>query len=252
MKLLRPWLSILLCACSALTAAQTPNLLDGVFSKPQVQRGKTAYARNCQSCHSSNLQGEGIEPPLIGELFIDAWREDKLFSLYDFIAIRMPKEGRKTTPGSLTEQQYLDIVAYILDRNGFPAGAQDLTHEQLTSVQFVGLNGPAPLPQSAMVRFVGCLSGDGDNLQLTQATEPFRVRVADETDEHEAGQSREAALGTAMVALTNVKQLLPAVDTSALAGQKVQAKGVLNLDNGGFRLHVLSLVGTGTECSASR
>lgn len=250
MKLLNAGLLLLLSSYSLVVAAQSPNLLDGVFSKAQVLRGKTAYARNCQSCHSSNLQGEGIEPPLIGQLFIDAWREDKLFSLYDFIAIRMPKEGRKTTPGSLTEQQYLDIVAYILDRNGFPAGAAELTREQLSTVQLVGLNGPAPLPQSAMVRFVGCLIGEGDNLQLTQATEPFRVRVADETDEHESAQSREAVLGSVEVALTNVKQLLPPVDADALAGQKVQAKGVLNLDNGGFRLHVLSLVGTGQGCSA--
>lgn len=249
---MKAWLALLLCGCSALAAAQTPTLLDGVFSKAQAQRGKTAYVRSCQGCHSSNLQGEGIEPPLIGSLFIDAWREDKLFSLYDFIATRMPKEGRKASPGSLTQQQYLDIVAWILERNGFPAGTQELKSEQLTTVQFVGLDGPQPLPQSAMVRFVGCFAGDGDQPQLTSATEPFRVRVSDETDEHEVAQSGAAALGTATVKLTNVKQLEPAVDAAALVGQKVQAKGVLNLDNGGFSLHVLSLVGTAGECSGSR
>lgn len=245
---MKAWLLLLLCGCSAVATAQTPTLLDGVFSKAQVQRGKTAYLRSCQGCHSSNLQGEGIEPPLIGELFIDAWREDKLFSLYDFIATRMPKEGRKTSPGSLAEQQYLDIVAYILDRNGFPSATEELKREQLMTVQFVGLNGPQPLPQSAMVRFVGCLAADGDKLQLTQTTEPFRVRVSDETDEHEVAQSREAALGSAVVTLTNVKQLQPAVDTAALAGQKLQAKGVLNLANDGYSLHVLSLVTTGQSC----
>lgn len=245
-------LLLLLCACSAAAAAQTSTLLDGVFSKAQVQRGKTAYLRSCQGCHSSNLQGEGIEPPLIGDLFIDAWREDKLFSLYDYVATRMPKEGRKTSPGSLTEQQYLDIVAYILDRNGFPAGTPELKSEQLSTVQFVGLDGPQPLPQSAMVRFVGCLVADGDKLQLTDATEPFRVRVSDETDEHEVAQSRAVVLGNTAVALTNVKQLDPAVDTGELAGQKVQAKGVLNLASGGYSLHVLSLVTTGAECPASR
>jgi len=49
-----------------------------------------------------------------------------------------------------------------------------------------------------------------------------------------------------------VKQLDPAVDTGELAGQKVQAKGVLNLASGGYSLHVLSLVTTGAECPASR
>ena len=105
-------LLLLLCACSAAAAAQTSTLLDGVFSKAQVQRGKTAYLRSCQGCHSSNLQGEGIEPPLIGDLFIDAWREDKLFSLYDYVATRMPKEGRKTSPASPSYPRCRKLLVY--------------------------------------------------------------------------------------------------------------------------------------------
>lgn len=243
--------ALLLLAGSSLVCAQTPTTIDGVFSKAQAQRGKTAYTRHCQGCHSSNLQGEGIEPPLIGELFIDAWREDKLFSLYDFTATRMPKEGRKSTPGSLTPQQYLDIVVFILDRNGYPAGTADLLQEQLTTTQFVGLSGPAPLPQSAMVRFVGCLESSDDSVQLLQATAPIRVRVSDETDDHEVAQSKAAVLGGDKVPLTNTRQLANAAELNQFAGQKVQAKGVLNLDNGAFSLHVLSLVTTGMDCTSS-
>ena len=240
---------LLLLAGSSLALAQTPTVLDGVFSKVQAQRGKNAYTRHCQGCHSSNLQGEGIEPPLIDTLFIDAWREDKLFSLYDFIAVRMPKEGRKSQPGSLAPQQYLDIVAFILERNGYPAGSAELTHEQLATTQFVGLSGPAPLPQSAMVRFVGCLEVDGENAVLQQASEPTRVRVSDETDEHEVGQSRAASLGSDSVPLTNLRQLPNAAEVAALAGHKVQAKGVLNLVGEDYSLHALSLVATGLDCA---
>ncbi len=241
-------LTLLLLAGSTLALAQPPTVLDGVFSKAQAQRGKNVYTRHCQGCHSSNLQGEGIEPPLIDTLFIDAWREDKLFSLYDFIAVRMPKEGRKSRPGSLTPEQYLDIVAFILERNGYPAGSAELTHEQLATTQFVGLGGPAPLPQSAMVRFVGCLRVDGEIVVLQQATAPTRVRVSDETDDHEVGQSRAVALGTDNVPLTNVRQLPNASDLAEMGGQKVQAKGVLNLVGDDFSLHVLSLVTTGLGC----
>lgn len=246
---MRHLLILLLLAGSTLALAQTPTILDGVFSKAQAQRGKNVYTRHCQSCHSSNLQGEGIEPPLIDTLFIDAWREDKLFSLYDFIAVRMPKEGRKSQPGSLTPEQYLDVVAFILERNGYPAGSAELTHEKLLSTQFVGPDGPAPLPQSAMVRFVGCLRVDGETHVLKQATAPTRVRVSDETDEHEVGQSRAALPGNDSVPLTNVRQLPNAAEVPALAGHKVQAKGVLNLVANGSSLHVLSLVSTGLDCS---
>ena len=246
---MKPLLTVSLLAASLQTLAQAPTILDGVYSKAQAQRGKNVYTRHCQGCHSSNLQGEGIEPPLIDTLFIDAWREDKLFSLYDFIAVRMPKEGRKSQPGSLTPEQYLDVVAFILERNGYPAGAAELTHEQLATTQFVGPDGPALLPQSAMVRFVGCLAVDGDTHLLQQATAPTRVRVSDETDEHEIGQSRVAALGSDAVPLTNVRQLPNATDVAALAGQKVQAKGVLNLVGDDFSLHVLSLVTTGLDCT---
>lgn len=245
----RALLLLLLGLSPVLQAEDIATVLDGVFSKVQAQRGKTAYNKQCIGCHSSNLQGEGIEPPLIDELFIDAWREDKLFSLYDFIATRMPKEGRKTVPGSLPAQQYLDILAYILERNGYPAGAQELKAEALTTTQFVGLNGAAPLPQSAMVRFVGCLNGDATSFHLDQATAPTRVRVIDETDDHEVAQSTAISLGEGEVTLTNVAQLVqpgPAADT--LFSQKVQAKGVLNLDNGAMSLHVLSLVTTGVAC----
>lgn len=243
-------LTLLLVTCSAVVVAQTPMTTEGVFSKAQAQRGKNVYTKNCQGCHSNNLQGEGIEPPLIDTLFIDAWREDKLFSLYDFIATRMPKEGRSTKPGSLTPQQYVDVVTYILERNGYPSGTAELTQEQLTTTQFVGLDGPAPLPQSAMVRFVGCLEGKGDAYQLQQSTAPIRVRVSDETDEHEVAQSTAATLGSDSVPLTNIKQLPNAAEAVSLTGQKVQAKGVLNLDNGAFSLHVLSLVTTGVACGS--
>lgn len=223
--------------------------LDGVFTTAQVQRGKSAYTRNCSGCHSGNLQGEGIEPPLIGDLFLDAWREDKLFSLYDFMQTRMPKEGRNTSPGSLAKPQYLDILTYLLDRNGFPAGPQELTQEQLTTTQFVGLNGPAPLPSSAMVRWVGCLQVNDKNVQLTQASGPTRVTVIDETDEREIAQSKEAALGASAIALTNVPQLQSVAALAALAHKKVQAKGVLNVASGVSSVQVLSLVSTGQDCS---
>ena len=217
----------------------------GVFSKAQAQRGKTAYTRNCQGCHSNNLQGEGIEPPLIGELFIDAWREDRLFSLYDYMVERMPKEGRSSTPGSLKPQQYVDILAFVLERNGFPAGPAELALPSLGDIQFVGLTGAAALPVSAMVRSVGCLRQQADHFVLEQASELTRVRVVDETDEHELALSRASGAGTLRFPLGNVVQAAPAADR--LGAERVQVKGILHVDADGQSLHVLHLAALGND-----
>src|SRR5688572_16961536 len=149
--------SLLLSAGNGASAAETSQklVLDGVFSQAQAGRGRTAYKRYCADCHLANLQGDGIEPPLTGSLFIDAWREDYLTSLYDFIQTRMPK-SRDNEPGSLKEKEYLDILAYILSENEFPNGSKELTMDDLGNVMLTGHDGPAPLPTTALGRVVGC------------------------------------------------------------------------------------------------
>ena len=42
--------------------------------------------------------------------------------LYDRIRTSMPQNA----PGSLKAEQNADVLAFILQKNGFPAGAQDL------------------------------------------------------------------------------------------------------------------------------
>ena len=56
------------------------------------------------------------------------------------------------------------------------------------------------------------------------------------------------ALGVNGVQSFLAQLVQPGPAPNALIAQKVQAKGVLNLDNGAFSLHVLSLVTTGVSC----
>ena len=70
------------------------------------------------------------------------------------MATRMPREPLTTLPTPV----YLDILAFILQFNGYPAGAQELTVERLKAVRFVDKVGPQPLPNLALVRVVGCLT----------------------------------------------------------------------------------------------
>ena len=39
----------------------------------------------------------------------------------------MPEDG----PGRLTDEEYVDVVAYLLDANSYPAGDQELPAEKV-------------------------------------------------------------------------------------------------------------------------
>jgi len=235
-------------ASSRLPAATaTRTVLDGVYSQTQMNRGRIAYDRHCRSCHGSDMQGGGQEPPLVSSLFLDAWREDFLASFHDYTATRMPR-GRNAQPGSLKPAEYLDIVAYILARNGFPAGANELRQEDLQQVLLVGPEGPAPLPPSAMVRTAGCLTEQAEGWRLAEAGAPARVREGDATDEHEMALSAASTPGGENFRLNNMDVVKPAPDLAAVKGQRVQVKGVLNGSGETARIFVLSLENLGQAC----
>jgi S-disulfanyl-L-cysteine oxidoreductase SoxD len=232
----------------AVAESASQSVLDGVFTQAQVSRGKNAYKRYCSDCHLGNLQGEGLEPPLTGSLFLDAWREDYLASLFDFMQTRMPK-SRENEPGSLKENQYLDILSYILSENEFPVGAKELARADLGKVLLTGLDGPAPLPPSALGRVIGCFTEEGAEFTLTNASAPSRVREADVTDEIEIAKSATVPSGSLTYAVNNLEFVVKEGERDILRGQKVQAKGVINIETTPGRIHVLSLVTTGQGCA---
>ena len=229
---------------AAQASAQQATVLDGVYSAQQATRGKDAYYNYCEECHMPDLEGGALEPPLIADPFLNAWREDYLWSLYDFTATRMPK-SKEFHPGSLQQQEYLDILAYILQRNDFPAGAKELTEPDLHKVLLVGPKGPQPLPPNASMRTVGCLKAADGGYRLERSAAPSRVHTADETDQTELGRSATQALGKAVFALNNLDTL--GKPLAKLAGRKVQVKGVLNdLGQPNARIFALSLEDVGS------
>ena len=57
-----------------------------------------------------------------GPTFASTWNGRRVADLYDLLYSTMPLDA----PGSLTEQQYADVVAYMLQLNGHPAGTSAL------------------------------------------------------------------------------------------------------------------------------
>ncbi len=95
---------------------------DGVFTEAQAERGKKSYLTACASCHQEGLQGADLAPPLKGDDFVVPWSKQTVNDLFERIAQTMPADA----PGSLPREVDADILAYVLQVNKFPAGAEEL------------------------------------------------------------------------------------------------------------------------------
>jgi S-disulfanyl-L-cysteine oxidoreductase SoxD len=224
----------------ASAAAQQKTVLEGVYTAAQADRGADVYDMHCAGCH----EGADVDgPPLTGMPFIDRWREDTLGSLFDFTRTEMPQRA----PGSLSEAQYLDIVAHLLHENDYPAGPKELTVAAVNSTLLVGPNGPQPLPSGALVGVIGCLTQNAaGEWTIARATDAARVRVGDQVTAAEATAAAGAALGTQIFALQNVGE-----GGTALPGEghKVLVKGALNQRAGGARIHVTAARSVAAACA---
>lgn len=95
---------------------------EGVYTAKQAERGKSAYAELCSSCHQANMLGGGQVPSLTGEGFVSAWDGLTIRDLFSRLRTTMPADK----PGSLDEKVTIDIVAYLLETNSFPGGEKEL------------------------------------------------------------------------------------------------------------------------------
>lgn len=85
----------------------------------QVTQGQQVYAQSCQRCHGANLEG-GSGTALTLVVLSKYQTADRLVG---YLSKQMPANR----PGSLSEQQYYDVTAFILDRRGFLPAGQVLT-----------------------------------------------------------------------------------------------------------------------------
>ena len=117
------------------TAANT--IAAGVFSSGQRERGEIEYMRTCKRCHQRDLAGDFIEdaPPLIGDEFMSNWKPWTLGDLFEFLTTDMPPKPKERR--EMSAENYADILAFILDKNGFPAGNDELppAFEPLSTIE---------------------------------------------------------------------------------------------------------------------
>lgn len=133
-----------------------------LYTRDQADRGKALYETRCASCHGMNLEGTPATA-LAGEPFMAKWGEGKhtIDDLYYITRTQMPYEK----PGSLTPRQYIDIVAYILASNGYPAGSRALPADpkilrqsKITPQRSSAQSAPQPEPAKSAVTQAGIAS----------------------------------------------------------------------------------------------
>ena len=96
------------------------------YSAAQSTAGSKLYEAKCSACHGANLEG-GAGPALSGATLTTLSKNTKLTigDMFTFIAQQMPLNE----PASLTHDQYVSIMAYILHYNGYKTGSKPLTYD---------------------------------------------------------------------------------------------------------------------------
>jgi hypothetical protein len=94
--------------------AEPRSTLDGVFTEAQAVRGEARFRAVCVNCHSVK---QFTTPSLFR-----TWSGRPLRDLFENVRSLMPDDD----PGGLDRQTYVDVLAYLLKANGYPAGAAEL------------------------------------------------------------------------------------------------------------------------------
>ena len=114
------WLLIVLMGAASASAAQEKpgqdpqSTLGGVFTEKQASRGEAHFRSVCANCHGIR---EFTSPGIFR-----AWSGRPIRELLEMVASLMPDDN----PGGLERQVYVDVMAYLLAENGYPAGDNDL------------------------------------------------------------------------------------------------------------------------------
>jgi hypothetical protein len=212
----------------------------GVYTAAQVDQAKKPLVAVCRRCHNDDLGGSDRGPSLHGKGFMATWDSQELSALFAKVRDTMPPDS----PSSLPDDDYINMVALILQKNGFPAGNETLSPGKLDGILIVGKDGPKDVPNFRLVEVVGCLTrGPNDVWTLTRTTAPAAANERSSTVETLQEASREP-LGSGTFRLVSVDAFDPAAHT----GQKMQAKGLLYRAPGKDRINLVSLETVGPNC----
>lgn len=100
----------------------TSSVWDGVYTQAQADRGQAQYNSECASCHGDQLNGGEMAPPLAGGEFMSNYNGLTVGDLFERTRTTMPPG----TPNKMSREAKVDVIAYMLFYNKFPAGDKEL------------------------------------------------------------------------------------------------------------------------------
>ena len=129
----------LLCAAVALcsTAARAQAADGGLYTQAQAARGSALFAKHCAACHGVDLTGTDYGPGLTDRELLSRWKNRSLGDLFVVMQSTMPVNS----PGGLSVEQNVDLLAFLLQRSRIQAGATALPGrlEALTAIKVAAL-----------------------------------------------------------------------------------------------------------------
>ena len=118
-------IAMLFASSNASAGSATPSggPLPALFTAREAGQGRIVFEQQCAGCHGDNLRGK-IGPAIIGPSLGSVADHTTVSIMFNVIAAEMPAGA----PASLSHQDYTEVMAYLLQRNGYPAGAHPLSY----------------------------------------------------------------------------------------------------------------------------
>lgn len=144
------------CVLSAAVASQAGAQVDSTVktdstakttvSQEQAVRGLSVYTKTCVECHTKS--------DITGADFKIKWNGRPVYELFDVIRTTMPDDK----PGTMTQDEYIDVVAYLVRINGAASGGSPFVASDTATLKRLKMEIQVPAP------FVDSVKVDGISL----------------------------------------------------------------------------------------
>jgi polar amino acid transport system substrate-binding protein len=151
-SIVRAALTLTMASAASVALAQSGTGGNGApFTEDQAKQGHDVYMQHCASCHGDKLQGLAA-PSLAGKDFLSTAEHNgwTMGMLQTIVTQNMPFND----PASLSDEQYANVIAYLLASNCFPAGAKKFPEEStpaLAKIKIATPSRPSGVPDAGGV-----------------------------------------------------------------------------------------------------
>jgi alcohol dehydrogenase (cytochrome c) len=106
------------------------NLPPATYWAAQAEHGEAVFKKVCAACHPSTQ--------FIGQQFVETWNDRRLSDFYTLVRSTMPLSD----PGSLKDDEYLGVLAYLLKANNAQAGSDSLKADSTLRARKISVHLP--------------------------------------------------------------------------------------------------------------